>query len=161
MTESEELSELSKGKLVTGAGSAALDLYFVYKFAKYIAMDWTSWPAYKLGIIDDEGKIIDKRRNTAEKKFAYTIFHRLLRNLKRLLEKVPGMGNKLGKAVAAYFLFKEEMQKPPLGADGEKLDEEVINYINENMSLDDSVQVKVLMKQHILFEKVKYEYCSR
>jgi len=157
MTEPVEISEISKGKLVTGAGSAALDLYFVYKFAKYIAMDWTSWPAYKLGIIDDEGKVIDKKRNTAEKKFAYTIFHRLLRNLKRLLEKVPGMGNKLGKAVAAYFLFKEEMQKAPIGANGDILDEEFIKYVNENMSLDESIQVKVLMKQHILLEKVKYE----
>jgi len=154
MTESEELSEISS-KLVTGAGSAALDLYFVYKFAKYIAMDWTSWPAYKLGIIDDEGKIIDKRRNTAEKKFAYTIFHRLLRNLKRLLEKVPGMGNKLGKAVAAYFLFKEGMEKH--GANGPLLDEAFIKYINDNMTLEESIQVKVLMEQHILLEKVKYE----
>ena len=154
MKEEVILNEVS-AKTVKGAGSAALDLYFVYKFAKFIAMEWTDWPAYKLGIIDDEGKIIDKQRNTAEKKFAYTLFHRLLRNLKRLIEKVPGMKSKLSKAVAAYFLFKEHCVQS--GADGDMLDEEFRKYINENMPLYESMQIDVLMKQHILLEKVKYE----
>ena len=136
-----------------GGGSAMMDLYFVYKFAKFIAMPWEDWPAFKLGIIDDEGNVIKKTRKTKEERNNYTLFHRLLRKLKQLLEKVPGMKGKLGKAVAAYFLFKEGMMKH--GADGVLLDEAFIDYINDNMTLDESMQVKSLMAQHVLLEKVK------
>jgi hypothetical protein len=48
-----------------GGGSAALDMYFVYKFAKFISMDWTDWEAYKLGIIDDKGNVIKKTRTSS------------------------------------------------------------------------------------------------
>ena len=143
-----------KGKLQGGA-STAMDLYFVYKFAKFIAMEWTDWPAYQLGIIDEKGNVIKKKRQGIEERSNYTLFHRLLRKLKQLLEKVPGMRGKLGKAVAAYFLFKEGMLKH--GANGELLDEGFIDYINDNMTLVESMQVKILMNQHILLEKVKYD----
>ena len=94
-----------------GGGSAALDMYFVYKFAKFISMDWTDWEAYKLGIIDDKGNVIKKNRTMSVEKQNYTFFHRLLRKLKQLMEKLPGMKSKLGKAAAAYFLFKEEQYR--------------------------------------------------
>jgi hypothetical protein len=136
-----------------GGGSAMMDLYFVYKFAKFIAMPWEDWPAFKLGIIDEKGDVIKRQRTTTEEKQNYTLFHRLLRKLKQLLEKVPGMKGKLGKAVAAYFLFKEGMMKH--GADGVLLDEAFIDYINDNMTLDESMQIKSLMSQYVLLEKVK------
>ena len=107
------------------------------------------------GIIDDTGDVIKRTRTTKEEKHNYTLFHRLLRKLKQLLEKVPGMKGKLGKAVAAYFLFKEGMVKH--GADGDILDEAFITYINDNMTLTESMQIKSLMNQHILLEKVKIE----
>ena len=150
-----QIDELSKTKIATGVASTAMDLYFVYKFAKFIAMPWESWPAYQLGIIDEKGNVIKKKRSGLEERSNYTLFHRLLRKLKQLMEKVPGMKSKLGKAVAAYFLFKEGMEKH--GADGKLLDEEFIRYINDNMTLSESIQMKTLMNQHILLEKVKIE----
>ncbi len=150
-----QIDELSKDTVdvVKAAGSTAMDLYFVYKFAKFIAMPWESWPAYKLGIIDEKGNVIKRKRSGIIERSNYTLFHRLLRKLKQLMEKVPGMKGKLGKAVAAYFLFKEGMEKH--GANGKLLDEGFIEYINDNMTLKESMQVKVLMNQHILLEKVK------
>lgn len=136
-----------------GSGSAMMDLYFVYKFAKYIALPWEDWEAFKLGIIDNKGNVIKKNRTTTNEKNNYTLFHRLLRKLKQLLEKVPGMKGKLGKAVAAYFLFKEGMMMH--GANGDMLDEAFLHHINDIMSLDESLQVKALMQQHVLLEKVK------
>jgi hypothetical protein len=136
-----------------GGGSAALDMYFVYKFAKFIALPWEDWEAYKLGIIDEKGNVIKKNRTTSNEKNNYTFFHRLLRKLKQLLEKVPGMKSKLGKAVAAYFLFKESMVKH--GTNGEMLDEAFIEYCNESMSLNESIQIETLMKQHMLVENIK------
>jgi hypothetical protein len=145
--------QIDEVKKKFAVASTAMDLYFVYKFAKFIAMEWTDWPAYHLGIIDEKGNVIKKKRQGLEERGNYTLFHRLLRKLKQLLEKVPGMKGKLGKAVAAYFLFKEGMEKH--GADGELLDEEFICYINDNMTLSESMQVKALMNQHILLENVK------
>lgn len=136
-----------------GSGSAMMDLYFVYKFAKYIALPFTEWEAYRLGIIDEDGNVIKKNRTTSEEKNNYTYFHRLLRKLKQLLEKVPGMKSKLGKAVAAYFLFKEHCVK--MGADGEMLDEAFKKHISETHSLSESMQVEVLMEQAVLLENVK------
>ena len=136
-----------------GGGSAMMDLYFVYKFAKFIAIPWEDWEAFKLGIIDEKGNVIKKNRTSSEEKNNYTLFHRLLRKLKQLLEKVPGMKGKLGKAVAAYFLFKESMMMH--GANGDMLDEAFIHHINDIMSLDESLQVKALMQQHVLLESVK------
>ena len=147
--------QIDEVKKKFAAASTAMDLYFVYKFAKFIAMPWTDWPAYQLGIIDDEGNVIKKRREGIEERANYTLFHRLLRKLKQLLERVPGMKGKLGKAVAAYFLFKEGMEKH--GANGELLDEGFLDYINDNMTLTESMQIKSLMNQHILLEKVKYD----
>jgi hypothetical protein len=152
MTDLEE-KRITLSEKGQGGGSAMMDLYFVYKFAKFIAMPWEDWEAYKLGIIDEKGDVIMRTRKTKEQKNNYTLFHRLLRKLKQLLEKVPGMKGKLGKAVAAYFLFKEGMMKH--GADGVLLDEAFIEYINDTMTLDESMQVKVLMAQHVLLEKVK------
>jgi len=136
-----------------GRGSAMMDLYFVYKFAKFIAMPWEDWEAFKLGIIDEKGNVIKKSRTTTNEKNNYTLFHRLLRKLKQLLEKVPGMKGKLGKAVAAYFLFKESMVMH--GANGDLLDEAFVHHVNDIMSLDESLQVKALMQQHVLLEKLK------
>ncbi len=149
----EEDDELDEGLKSQGGGSKVMDLYFVYKFAKFIALPWEEWPAFKLGIIDDAGNVIKRTRTSSEEKNNYTLFHRLLRKLKQLLEKVPGMKSKFGKAVAAYFLFKEGMVKH--GANGELLDEAFMEYINDTMSLEESIQIGVLMKRHILLEKVK------
>jgi len=136
-----------------GGGSAALDMYFVYKFAKYISMDWKDWEAYKLGIIDDQGNVIKKNRTMSNEKANYTFFHRLLRKLKQLMEKLPGMKSKLGKAAAAYFLFKEHLVKH--GANGEMLDEAFVDYCNDTLPLNEAMQMEMIMSQHILLEGIK------
>jgi len=87
----------------------AADLTYTFRFIRMLVMDWKSWDAYKLGIIDEEGK---RQRNVDldddEKKSAYTPFIRLAANVKRLLNKIPGAGNKLGSFAAALFLIKEK-----------------------------------------------------
>jgi IS1 family transposase len=136
-----------------GGGSAALDMYFVYKFAKFISMDWTDWEAYKLGIIDDKGNVIKKNRTMSVEKQNYTFFHRLLRKLKQLMEKLPGMKSKLGKAAAAYFLFKEELVKH--GTNAEALDEAFLDYCNDSLTLSESMQMETIMSNHMLLENIK------
>ena len=87
----------------------AADLAYTFRFIRMLVMKWESWDAYKLGIIDENGKR-DKtvKLDDDEKKSAYTPFIRLAANIKRLLQKVPGGGTKLGSFAAALFLIKEK-----------------------------------------------------
>lgn len=97
-------------------------------------MDWTSWDAYKEGIIDENGK---RNRNvkldTDSKKSAYTPFVRLVANIKRLVAKIPGGGSKLGSFASALYLVKEKANLSEKGLKSicEKCDIEVLDFLNE------------------------------
>jgi cell division protein YceG involved in septum cleavage len=86
------------------------DLFYAYRFIKLLVTDWEKTPAYELGIIDDDGKVLKKTRElkTSEEKAAYTVFHRLVFNIKRLLNKLPFGKTKLASWATALFLIKEE-----------------------------------------------------
>jgi hypothetical protein len=66
-------------------------------------------PAYKLGIIDKTGKNLKKASTlrTSEEKNAYTYLHRLVFNMKKIINKLPGGESKLKSMIAALFLVKE------------------------------------------------------
>jgi hypothetical protein len=69
--------------------------------------------AYKLGIIDAKGKLL-KRSNqlrTVEERNAYTLLHRLVFRLKRIIEKVPIENKKFLSFAAALALIRENYEK--------------------------------------------------
>lgn len=67
--------------------------------------------AYKLGIIDEKGyRIKSKKVSTSEEKSAFTTFHRLVFNIKKLLEKLPGGQSRLASYASALFLLKEKYE---------------------------------------------------
>ena len=82
-------------------------LFKHFAFLRLLTQKWTNSKAYKLGLIDDKGKTI-KSAETTEEKQAYTIFHRLVYNLKRLLNKIPFGRSTIASYAAALFLLKEE-----------------------------------------------------
>jgi len=88
--------------------SRAGDLFYSYRFLKLLVTPWEKQEAYKLGIIDKDGKVIKKDRNSPEEKSAYTVFHRLVFNIKRLINKLPLGTTKLASWASALFLIKEE-----------------------------------------------------
>ena len=69
-----------------------VDLFLVYQFIRRLATPFNEWSAFKLGIIDETGKQLIKRKNftTREQKDSFQIFDIMIAKLKRLLEKVPG-----------------------------------------------------------------------
>jgi len=91
-----------------GIVKRAADLAYTFRFVRMLVLKWEDWDAYKLGIIDENGKR-DKsvKLDNDEKKSAYTPFIRLAANVKRLLNKIPVGGSKLGSFAAALFLIKE------------------------------------------------------
>ena len=59
---------------------SVVDTVVAYKFIKILSTPWKKTDAYKLGIIDDKGTVLKKRKDlkTSEEKKAYTIFHTLI-----------------------------------------------------------------------------------
>ena len=114
-----------------GLVKRAADLAYTFRFIRMLVLDWKEWDAYKLGIIDEEGKRIKSEKlDTDEKKSAYTPFIRLAANTKRLLNKVPGGGSKLGSFAAALFLIKEKYNIDS-NKICEKCDIDVLDFLNE------------------------------
>ena len=87
----------------------AIDLLITYRVIKLLVTSWEKHDAFKYGIIDKKGKILRKSRTLKDRKEknAYTILHRFIFNLKRILQKV-GLGSKIGTfGVALAMLIKE------------------------------------------------------
>ena len=96
--------------LKEGVIGGAMNLYFIYKFLRILTTPFASTDAFKLGIIDEKGKILKKKSKlkTIEEKEAYTMFDRLVWKLKRLMEKIPFGKTRLASYAAALWLIKEE-----------------------------------------------------
>lgn len=92
--------------LITRAG----DLVYTFRFLKLLVTKFEDTDAFKLGIIDENGMRIKKKKvETSEEKAAYTTFHKLVFNIKKLMAKVPGGGSKIASYAAALFLIKEHL----------------------------------------------------
>ena len=91
--------------------SRAGDLYYSFRFVKMLTTPFEDTDAYKLGIIDENGnRIKTKKVSSSEEKTAFTTFHRLVFNVKKLLEKLPGGQSRLASYAAALFLLKEKYE---------------------------------------------------
>jgi len=92
--------------ILSGIGN----IYFVYQFIKKLVTPFEKTDAFKLGIIDKDGKILKKRRDLegSKEKDAYTLSDTLVWNIKKLLGKVPGGKSKIATYGAALFLIKEQ-----------------------------------------------------
>ena len=90
--------------------SRGIDLLITYIVIKMLVTPFEKTQAHKLGIIDADGKVLRKFKTIklpSEKKH-YTLLHRFVFNLKRILKKV-GLGSRLGSfAVALALLIKED-----------------------------------------------------
>jgi hypothetical protein len=117
-----------------GLVKRAADLAFTFRFIRMLVLDWKEWDAYKLGLIDQDGKRIRQEKiDTDERKDAYTPFIRLAANVKRLLSKVPGGGSGLGSFAAALYLIKEKynLKDKDLNAIIEKIGLDPIDLLSE------------------------------
>ena len=108
--------------------SRIVDALIAYRVLKLLVTPFNKTKAYKLGIIDEKGKVLIKSKNikNAQQRNAYTLLIRFVFNLKRLLSKV-GIRGALGSAAAAAIaFFKEETENT------EQVEKEVYKYLKEN-----------------------------
>ena len=105
------------------------DFLYSLRFLRLLTMPWEKTAAFKQGIVDEKGKKLKKPETPAEKS-AYTSFHRLVFNIKRLITKMPGIAGKLGSYAAALYLIKEHAKIN---------DKKLIKVINEAVDIDISI----------------------
>lgn len=113
--------------------SRAADLGYAFRFLKLLTTPWNKLKAYELGIVDENGKNLKRAKElkTKEEKSAYTIFHRLVFNIKRLLNKIPGGKSTLASYAAALYLIKEHT-----GMSEEKIEEIITKVLDDNLETD-------------------------
>lgn len=89
-----------------------VDNLIALKLLKMIVTQFTDTDAYKLGIIDAAGKNIRKANTlqTAKEKDAYSYLNRLVFNIKKIINRLPGGENNIKSLVAALWLIKEQYQ---------------------------------------------------
>ena len=95
-----------------------LDAAIVYRILKMLVTPFDKTDAYRLGIVNEKGKILKKSHElkTTEERNAYTLLHRLVFRLKRIIEKVPVDNKKFLSYAAALALIREhyEAQTEPI-----------------------------------------------
>ena len=109
--------------------SRAIDLIITYRVVKMLVTPFNKFKAFDLGIIDEKGKVLRKFKEVkgSERKH-YTMLHRFVFNLKRILQKV-GLGSRLGSfAVALALLIKEDKS---YAQHKDNIEAAVITYLKE------------------------------
>jgi hypothetical protein len=107
--------------------SRIIDGLIAWRLIKLLTTRFDRTEAYKLGIIDDKGKVLIKSKDIKDKKQrnAYTLLIRFVFNLKRMLGKI-GLKSRLGSAAAAAIaFFKEQYGENP------EVEKQVYKYIKE------------------------------
>ena len=121
----------------------AIDLLITYRVIKMLVTPFEKTDAYKYGIIDKNGKVLRKNKTltVAKEKDSYTILHRFVFNLKRLINLIPGGKSKLGTYAAALgLLLKEEKE-----INAVELEKVLYKHLRENdlINLDDDLREDV------------------
>jgi len=156
---------------IIGQASRGADLYFVFRFLRLLTMDFKKTDAYKFKIIDSKGKALRKSADleSTKEKASYTMLHRMVFKIRRLMEKVPG--GRFVNYAAALFLLKEqkdariwtddiymktkllEFLETDWEADAKFLKEEVDNmdkktfksFLSENKTIEESQELQAMM----------------
>ena len=132
----------------------AIDLFVTYRFIKLLTTPFEKTEAFKLGIIDKDGNRIMKDSvsrgkipavplEKTQEKNAYTILHKLVFNIKKIFQKVPGLRTKVGTYAAALFLLKDTFKESV--SDPDMFETEFVKYLKENnVEVDGEISEEVI-----------------
>ena len=129
----------------------AIDLFVTYRFLRLLTTPFEDTDAFKLGIIDENGnRIMQKKVKkpavelvTSEQKSSYTILHKLVFNIKKLFNKIPGLRTKVGTYAAALFLLKDTFKESV--DDPDMFEKEFVKFLKENnIEMDDEISEEVI-----------------
>lgn len=120
-----------------------VDSVIAYRILRMLTTPFDETDAFKLGIIDSKGKELKKmsQLHTGDELAAYSILHRMIFRIKRIIEKVPVENKKLVTFAAALSLVKENYNNncEPIDLEIQYLNRlntdltEEIKYVVENL----------------------------
>jgi len=129
----------------------AIDLFVTYRFLRLLTTPFEKTDAFKLGIIDEKGNRVKLPKSTkpavelstSELQSAYTILHKLVFNIKKLFNKVPGLRTKVGTYAAALFLLKDTFKESV--DDPDMFEKEFVKFLKENnIEMDNEISEEVI-----------------
>jgi len=128
-----------------------VDSLITYRILKLLVTPFEKTDAYRFGIIDEKGnELIPMRKlNNVIKRDAYTLLHRLVFRLKRIIEKVPIENKKLVSLAAAYALIRESLDENKEPIDLES------RYINK---LSEELYSEVAIVEEYLYENKLFTF---
>lgn len=117
-----------------------VDSIIAYRILKMLVVPFENTDAFKQGIVDKNGKELKKMSdlNTVAERDAYTILHRLVFRLKRIINKVPIENKKLLNLAAAYSLIKEHYDagKEPINLEEQFFDRMKLDLSEETVLIE-------------------------
>jgi len=116
----------------------AADTFFALRFLRLLTMPWTKTGAFQNGIIDKDGRVI-KKPETPKEKEVYNLFHKLVFNIKRLLNKLPFGKSTIASYAAGLYLIKEHTGMSELLI-GELLEEAFGYNPTTNIDLNETIE---------------------
>lgn len=89
--------------------SRIVDNLIALRIVRMITKNFEDTDAFKLGIIDHKGNNLRKMNTltTDQERNAYTYLNRLVFNMKKILNRLPGGENRMKSLVGALWLVKE------------------------------------------------------
>ena len=133
----------------------AVDLVITYRVVKLLVTPFEKQEAFKFGIIDKDGKVLKKFKQLKREKErkAYTILHRFVFNLKRILKRV-GLGSKLASfAVALGLLIREDKSYEKHKT---LIESAVITYLKDTEQFIDLLKEEGNVPDYIVNEEPAY-----
>lgn len=126
-----------------------VDSLIAYRILTLLVTPFENTEAFRRGIIDAKGKELKKMSDlkSVEDRDAYTLLHRLVYRIKKIIEKVPIDNKKIVSLAAAYSLIKEHLNnnKEPIN-----LEEQYLKRLDYNLS-EEVAYVEKLMEKNKMF----------
>lgn len=125
-----------------------VDNYIAFRILNLLVTPFTDTDAFKLGIIDAKGKELKPMSSLHSDTDlnAYTLLHRLVFRIKKIIEKVPIENKKIVSYAAALALIREQLESNEEPIDLEK---RFINKINENLTEEINIITPLLNERKI------------
>lgn len=108
------------------ATNDGLSIIVAIKFVSLLAKPFNEWTAFQLGLIDDQGNKL-RDAETPEEKRCFASWFNLVRNIKRMLVKIPGGKSAMASLIVAFSLLKEGIEREA----GEKIGIDEFNGVLE------------------------------
>lgn len=126
--------------------STIVDNLIAYRILTMLVTPFDQTDAFKLGIIDKNGKAL-KKPSTDHEKDAYNYLTRLVFNMKKTINKIGGE-YKLKNLMTALYLIKEQYKY----SDSDIIDEaEFVRILNSNIILaEETLLVQKLMEDGVI-----------